>query len=109
MKFLLTFILLFSFSLSVRVIDFGEFGMRDVRRGRVVLYNTGDAPLVVKGVDSGCVCTKVRWDKRPVLAGDSTVLEVTYAPNERGVFYKTVTVSTSQGEPQKFVVRGRVL
>ena len=62
--------------------------------------NTGDEPLVVKKVETSCVCTKAVFPRRPVMPGASGEVTVTYNPKGRpGAFYKAIKVlsNTSSG------------
>lgn len=55
--------------------------------------NTGGEPLVVKRVETSCVCTKAAFPRRPVMPGASGEVTVTYNPKGRpGAFYKAIKV-----------------
>lgn len=106
MKFLLSFICVFSFlcafsqpviTFSSRVHDFGA--IKEVNG--VVSYdfeflNTGNAPILVKNVESSCGCTSPQWSKQPILPGAKGFIKATFDPTNRpGYFDKTITVYTN--------------
>lgn len=56
------------------------------------LKNTGMHPLLIKDVLTTCGCTNPRWEKRPVLPGQTREIIVTFKPNSLGRFTKTIQV-----------------
>ena len=74
------------------------------------IQNTGDAPLVISRVTASCGCTRPEWTKRPIAAGESGELKVTYNPKGRpGPFYKTITIYSNAGKPRYNVaIKGNV-
>ncbi|MEG2478904.1 MAG: DUF1573 domain-containing protein [Mucinivorans sp.] len=91
-----------------QTVNFGEFSAKNSPKAKVMIYNDSKKPLVIKDMRVSCVCTKLKYSPRPVMPGDSTLLEVTYVPNASGQFYKTVEIISTE-PTQKIVVRGRVL
>ena len=74
------------------------------------IKNTGDAPLVISRVTASCGCTRPEWTKKPIAAGESGELKVTYNPKGRpGPFYKTITIYSNAGKPRYNVaIKGNV-
>ena len=74
------------------------------------IQNTGDAPLVISRVTASCGCTRPEWTKKPIAAGESGELKVTYNPKGRpGPFYKTITIYSNAGKPRYNVaIKGNV-
>ena len=71
--------------------------------------NTGDKPLVLKSVTADCKCIRIKWNKSPVMPGDSSKIEVTFTPTTRGVFYKSIFLAPASSDPPKtLVLRGIV-
>jgi len=59
--------------------------------------NRGDKPVVLLDVVTSCGCTVPEFSRKPVLAGDSTRIVVTYDPaNRPGVFSKELAVYSSE-------------
>lgn len=110
MKGLLSIIFLFSFFFSAfpqavlhfdaRVHDFGT--IQEVN-GAVAydfeFINQGNAPVLIKNVESSCGCTSPEWTRQPVLPGKKGFVKATFDPKDRpGYFDKTITVY-SNGRP----------
>lgn len=63
--------------------------------------NEGDGPLVIFDATAQCGCTRPDYPKKPIEAGKSSKVKVTYTPLGRpGAFSKTVTLITN-GSPRK--------
>lgn len=61
-----------------------------------VFTNTGSAPLMILTASASCGCTRPEFPKKPVSAGKSGKIKVTFLPDGRpGEFTKTVTVKTN--------------
>lgn len=93
--------------LSTTVINFGDIPMKPKSEKNFTLYNRSTTPMVINAVNVDCNCTQIQWSKKPIIAGDSTVIKVIYIPAEMGVFYKKIKVITSNGSEQ-VTIRGRV-
>jgi hypothetical protein len=92
------------------VIDYGEIA-KDSDGVRVFEFtNTGDAPLIVSNVSSTCGCTIPKKPEKPILPGESGVIEVKYATNRVGPIRRTITVYSNADEPTKALrIKGKVL
>lgn len=63
--------------------------------------NTGEGNIVVYEAKADCGCTVPEYPKKPIAAGKSGVIKVTYNPLGRpGAFDKVITVK-SNGKPGK--------
>lgn len=91
---------------STRQLNLGDITKTTL--GRVTLYNRTQIPIVIYKSIVDCNCIKVSYSPRPILKGDSTIVEVTYTPKDKGVFYKTVTLKNSTGNDLNLIVRGTV-
>lgn len=54
--------------------------------------NTGNAPLVVTRTTTSCRCITIKAPKRPIRAGESGAIEITYDPKDIGVFNKGIDI-----------------
>jgi hypothetical protein len=82
-----------------------EIELNDLYLGKTseavfVLKNTGTNPLVIQQVESSCGCTVPKWEKQPIVAGNSTEIKVKITPEKNEYFNKTVTVycNTEKGK-----------
>lgn len=94
--------------LSRTTVNLGDISLKGKYSQTVMCYNTSSKPIVLIDVTTDCSCTKIKWSKHPLAASDSTALEITYAPTEKGFVYKKITVKSSQGVAQ-IILRGKVL
>lgn len=62
--------------------------------------NTGNAPVLIKNVESSCGCTSPEWTKQPILPGKTGFVKATFDPKDRpGNFDKTITVFSNAKTP----------
>lgn len=92
---------------KISQVDFGKISQTTSRN--LTLYNRSKTPVVIVAAEVSCNCTKIDYSTRPIKAGDSMVVKITYIPKDKGAFYKTVQLKNSAGKPFQFVVRGSVL
>ncbi len=79
-----------SISINKLYHDFG-----DVKEGEILgcfftVKNTGKKYLVIQNIELGCGCMSVNYSKKPLLAGDSTIVEVRF--NSDGFYGKQIKV-----------------
>ena len=99
-----------SASLSEQDVQFGSFPMGEKKERKVTLKNTGNAPLVIHGVDTSCGCTRVEYSQRPVRPGEETTLLIIYEADEAGHFRKTVDVYCNTADaPLRISVTGEAV
>ena len=56
------------------------------------LRNVGGKSLVIHDVVTSCGCTDARYEKHPILPGDSTVVHIVYTAEDPGYFSKSAQV-----------------
>ncbi|MCH2194434.1 DUF1573 domain-containing protein [Kordia sp.] len=72
--------------------------------------NTGTAPLVITRVYSSCGCTIPKKPEKPILPGESGVIEVKYDTKRVGPIRKTITVYSNADEPTKAIkIKGKIV
>ncbi|MCF8235546.1 MAG: DUF1573 domain-containing protein [Bacteroidales bacterium] len=72
--------------------------------------NTGKEPLILSKPRSSCGCTVPTWPKKPITAGQSEKIKVTYNTNRTGRFHKTVTVmSNAKTNRVVLTIKGNVV
>lgn len=55
--------------------------------------NPGSRPLIIADATAECGCTSPEFPKKPIAAGGTGTIKVTYDAKEAGVFTKRVTIS----------------
>lgn len=75
------------------------------------LENTGDEPLVILRVETGCRCTSATYPRRPVAPGEKAQISVTYDPKgQKGPFLKTIQLFSNTPEKRHIIsVQGQVV
>jgi len=93
-----------SISLNLSVLKKGEKAERSVW-----LHNTVSVPIAITNIETGCVCTKASFDRKEIQPGDSTRIDLVFSAKDIGVFYKTISVTTTDQQCDMTVtLRGRV-
>lgn len=94
--------------------DFGSFepvGNNSIKSHSFRFVNTGQRPLVIHYVASGCGCTRPSYTKTPIQPGDSGIVTVNYKGYGQpfGKFRKSVTVYSN--DPRSYTrifIRGEL-
>ena len=94
--------------------DFGSFQPVDadsLKSHSFRFVNTGQRPLVILNVASGCGCTRPSYTKTPIQPGDSGIVTVNYKGYGQpfGKFRKSVTVYSN--DPRSYTrifIRGEL-
>lgn len=75
------------------------------------LTNRSDKPFVIAYITTGCGCTAVKYDKAPILPGQTRQLTIQYDPAERSGHFNSAILITgaSPKEDYKLSVTGSVL
>lgn len=92
--------------------DFGDIQEKDGPVSYVFKYsNTGNNPLIITNVNASCGCTTPEWTRKPLRAGESGEIKVTFNPaNRPGTFNKTITVYSNSENPTILLrISGKVL
>ena len=76
--------------------DFGKVKKGPVAEHTFEFVNVGKEPLIVQDVTPSCSCTKVEWDKQPVLPGKTGHITLGVKTSElTGVFNKSVYIRSN--------------
>lgn len=65
----------------------GNFGFK--------FTNKGKSPLILSDVKASCGCTIPEWQKKPIPAGKTGVINVKYDTKRLGAFNKSITVRSN--------------
>lgn len=73
--------------------------------------NRGEYPEVILEVTTTCGCTKVHFERRPILSGEESAIEVRFQPaGQRGTIDRTLTVYGDRRQViARLKVRGEVI
>jgi hypothetical protein len=90
--------------------DFGDIAYNIPKTAEFTLTNAGKEPLTISSARASCGCTNLKYASEPILPGKSTVVSATYNAANKGVFTKTVTVTTNADpNPVVLQIKGNVL
>jgi hypothetical protein len=90
-------------------LDFGTLSVGVSQQRVVKLMNSGTKPLVVQDVVVSCGCTKVDYPKAPIMPNETGEVTVSYDPDKKGGFHKTVTLyCNAKQSPLRISISGRV-
>jgi hypothetical protein len=85
--------------------DFGVFKEADGKVScQLRLTNTGNEPLIIVKVQTGCGCTAINYTEEPIPPGDTAAVTLTYNPSGRpGQFTKQALIFTNT-EPKRTIL-----
>ena len=87
-----------------------EISIGSSATAKFTIYNTGEKPYVIIDVRKSCSCFDIKWDKKPILKNDSTIISVTYHAKDKNSFVQRFTVfSNAIDSPHTFIINGSVL
>lgn len=78
------------------VVDYGTIEQNSDKIRKIKFTNTGTEPLIIKNARASCGCTVPTWTKEPIMPGESSELEISYATNRVGKINKKVTITTNE-------------
>jgi hypothetical protein len=91
-------------------IDLGEIAQNKPVTIEFEFKNTGEVPVIISNVQASCGCTATNYSKTPVMPGESTKITATYNAAAKGIFKKTVTVTTNaKSTPETLTLSGTVI
>jgi len=100
------------FTVSETVHDFGLIKEEDREAIHVFkVKNTGDAPLIIKQVQSSCGCAEPIWTLEPIAPGKEGEVVIIYnSENRPGPFKKNIMVYTNEKKyRQRLTIMGDVI
>lgn len=91
-------------------IDFGEIAKGSNGTRIFEFTNIGDAPLIIKTVQSTCGCTIPKKPEKAIMPNEKGSIVVSYDTNRIGRFSKSVTVySNGKSERKILRIKGNVV
>ena len=76
-------------------IDYGTIENNSNGERISIFSNTGNAPLIIKNIQSSCGCKVHKKPKGRIASGESSKIIIRYYTNRRGPFRKTITITTN--------------
>ena len=65
--------------------------------------NIGDAPIIIKNIQSSCGCTVPKKPEKPVMPGEKGEIKVSYDTKRVGGFSKSITIFSNAKNPRKII------
>lgn len=98
------------FEFKTETIDFGKITKGSDGIRVFEFTNVGDAPLIIKRVQSTCGCAVPKKTEKPVMPNEKGFISVSYDTNRIGGFSKAVTVySNAKKERKMLKIKGYVI
>lgn len=92
------------------VFQLGELSFRNQRKLEVMIKNTTQTPLIINEVRQFCGCTIPKYDKEPIMPGQSGKIEVLFVADHPGIFSKSLKVFLdSNKKPFQLLFKGTVM
>lgn len=92
------------------IIDVGEIPQGTPKVINYEFTNTSSKPVLITNVQGSCGCTATDYTKEPIAPGKTANVKATYNAANKGVFTKTVTVTTSaETTPKVLTFKGVVI
>lgn len=97
-------------SFSRNTINRGAFPISAGPQEFIFQYkNTGESPLIVSRLSSGCPCVVPEYSTDPLAPGDSATFKVVYHPPHTGSFNQRITVFSNGVQPVlRIYIKGNV-
>ena len=92
------------------LIELGEIPQNQPKSIDFEFTNTGNTVVTITNVKASCGCTATDYTKTPVQPRETAKITATYNAAAKGVFTKTVTVTTTAEEaPKVLSFKGTVI
>lgn len=91
------------FKFEKELINYGKITKGTSGERIFTFTNTGDAPLIIKRVQSSCGCTIPKKPEKPIMPGEKGEIKVSYDTNRVGGFSKTITIYSNAKTPRKLI------
>lgn len=92
--------------------DYGRISQADTAAiHEFEVTNTGQQPLVIKDVASGCYCNRVEYPKQPIQPGETATFKIIFSPNKAyvGEFRKDIAIFSNTADGlDTFTIKGFV-
>ncbi len=79
--------------------NFGDIKQNEPKKIEYTFTNAGNKPVFITNAEASCGCTKLEYEKSPILPGKQGKISTIYDAKELGTFNKSITVYTSLDAP----------
>jgi len=94
-------------SVDKRLVNLGKIKENEIKTFSFTIKNTGKTALIIRKIDSGCSCFKIKSSKNKIAPNESAKLLITLNPKGRkGKLHKIITIINN--DPQNSVLRLQV-
>lgn len=83
------------FSFTEKVHDFGKILIDSPASYTFEFTNSGNAPLIITGIQPSCHCISVNWSRGAIEPGGKGWVEAKYAPPIDPRFYRTLLIASN--------------
>lgn len=81
------------FAFTKEIHKFGEIAEGEIVVCEFYFRNVGNANLIIQSIESSCGCTVVKWNNKPIKAGEESKITVEFDSKGRnGKQYKVLTI-----------------
>ncbi|QNM86597.1 DUF1573 domain-containing protein [Polaribacter pectinis] len=97
------------FKFEKETIDYGKIAKGSNGERIFVFTNIGDAPLIIKNIQSSCGCTVPKKPEQPIMPGEKGEIKVSYDTKRPGGFSKQITIfSNAKTSTKALKIKGFV-
>jgi len=99
-------------SFEERTYDFGKINEKDGRVSHTFIFkNTGNQPVVINNIVTGCGCVSNEYPKEPIKPGATGKITISYNPAYRpGNFSREITIFSNNGDYVNWVtIKGEAI
>ena len=97
------------FKFEKEIIDYGKIDKGANGERVFVFTNVGDAPLIIKNIQSSCGCTVPKKPEKPIMPGEKGEIKVSYDTKRVGGFSKMITIYSNAKIARKVIkIKGYV-
>lgn len=79
--------------------DFGDIKQNNAQMVEYKFTNNSGKPILINKAEASCGCTKLTYDKAPIMPGKTGTISTVYDAKEEGLFQKSITVYFSLEAP----------
>lgn len=88
---------------ETEIYNFGDVKYGEIVGATLYYVNKGESPLIINSVETGCSCTTVKYDEKPLPEGGRAGIKLIFdSSGMHGRQLKTITVHSNSVENRNF-------